>query len=314
MESTKVMVLGASGMLGAMVTDYLARDSSLDVTATVRNAQWLERGRTAVPKVQWTAFDADKSSDIDPSQLFADCEYVVNAIGIIKPYIHDDNPQEVERALRINVFFPFWLARAAEECGFKVVQITTDCVYSGLRGDYRESDAHDALDAYGKSKSLGEVASERVSQLRCSIIGPETGAGVSLLEWFLGQPRNAAIQGFSNHRWNGVTTLHFARICQGIIANRLNLPGAQHVLSCDVVTKEDMVRCFAKAYGRDDINITGIVAPTRVDRTLSTDDPETNDLIWKSAGYDSPPTVSSMIEELSAFPFRLRNIRESLVS
>lgn len=314
MEQTNVMVLGGSGMLGAMASDYLASDPSMKVTATVREPEWIGRAQNSIPEAVWKMFDADAIDDIDNIDFFQHQDIVINAIGLIKPHIQDDNPWDVHRALRINVLFPFWLARAAEECGFKVVQIATDCVYSGLKGDYTERDAHDALDVYGKSKSLGEVASDRVYQLRCSIIGPETGIRASLLEWFLGRPQHAAIQGFSNHRWNGVTTLHFAKICQGIIANCLKLPGTHHILSADVVTKEEMLRCFAKTYSREDISITGVDTPTPVDRSLSTDDPMTNDLIWRSAGYGSPPTVCSMIEELSAFPFRLNDLRESSVS
>jgi hypothetical protein len=132
------------------------------------------------------------------------------------------------------------------------------------------------------------------------------------LEWFLHQPRNATIKGFTNHHWNGITTLQFAKICKGIVANDLELPGTRHVFARDIVTKEEMVRQFSNSFARSDISVTGVDAEPRVDRTLSTIDPASNTLLWKSAGYELPPTVGAMIKELSAFRFRLGGRRPSL--
>ena len=82
------------------------------------------------------------------------------------------------------------------------MQIATDCVYSGKKGSYNEDDLHDALDVYGKTKSLGEAQSPNLLNIRCSIIGPEQGKHVSLLEWFLTQEPGAKLQGFAHHHWN----------------------------------------------------------------------------------------------------------------
>ena len=98
-----------------------------------------------------------------------------------------------------------------------MIQIATDCVYSGKTGGYNEDSLHDALDAYGKTKSLGEVRSSTFLNIRSSIIGPEINHKVLLLEWFLKQPKGAVLNGFSNHLWNGVTTLQFAELCLTII-------------------------------------------------------------------------------------------------
>ena len=105
-----------------------------------------------------------------------------HAIGVIKPYIRDDDAAAVERALRVNGLFPHILARAAERSGCRVLQIATDCVYAGTIGNYREAAPHDALDVYGKTKSLGEVNSAAVHHLRCSIIGPNCSAA-SATRW-----------------------------------------------------------------------------------------------------------------------------------
>src|SRR5262249_51893972 len=158
-----------------------------------------------------------------------------------KPYIRDDNAAEVERAVDVNASFPHRLARAAEQTGTRVIQIATDCVYSGTRGQYIEANEHDARDVDGKTKSLGEVNSPAVHHLRCSIIGPELKGHASLLDWFTRQPRGASVRGFLNHRWNGVTTLQYGRICRGIIRQQMALPRLIHVVPADVVSKADLL-------------------------------------------------------------------------
>jgi dTDP-4-dehydrorhamnose reductase len=225
---------------------------------------------------------------------------------VIKPYIHDDNAAEIERALKVNALFPNRLARVAARGGARVVQIATDCVYSGAQGRYTEGAPHDALDVYGKSKSLGEPFVTGTHQLRCSIIGPEPKGFVSLLEWFLGRPRNAEVSGFTNHQWNGVTTFHYARLCQGIISAGLSLPRAQHVVPTGTLSKSEMLSSFARVYDRGDIVIKPVEAKTVIDRTLETDNAVVNAQIWKAAGYEKPPTVPQMIEEMGRLNPRWR--------
>src|SRR5205807_2041182 len=107
--------------------------------------------------------------------------------------------------------------------------------------------------------------------LRCSIIGPEPKEHKFLVEWFLGQAPNKELNGFINHEWNGVTTLHFARICQGVITHDLELPHLQHVVPTGTMSKADMLVQFAAAYGRRDITVRRVEAGAVVDRTLQTE-------------------------------------------
>jgi len=298
-----VVVLGASGMLGAMVTDWLARDRSLQVKATIRRHDLLAHCRARVPEVEWKEFDAN--SDCETwLPILEGAAWVINAIGVIKPFIHDDRADEVERALVVNALFPYRLAHAAARLGSRVLQIATDCVYSGHTGNYRESSAHDPLDVYGKSKSLGEVRSSCVHHLRCSIVGPESKDGASLLEWFLRQPSGANVRGYTNHHWNGITTLQFARTCHGIIRSSLSLPHLQHLVPLDRVTKSELLRSFAQAFGRPDTCIEPSEAREALDRTLETENPELNRQIWAAAGYAAPPTIQQMVCELAQFDFR----------
>ena len=302
----KAIVLGASGMLGSMVLDYLSRVRSLELAATARDAALLERFKNRIPDVPWHLLDAERCALPELQALLGDANWAINAIGVIKPYIHDDNPTEVERAVRINALFPHILARAAEATGCKVLQIATDCVFSGETGDYLETAPHDALDAYGKTKSLGEVWSPLVHHLRCSIIGPEPKGHVSLLDWFLAQPKDGTVTGYQNHRWNGVTTLHFAKLCYGIMSNSLALPHVHHVVPDGAVAKAELLKTFARECGRGDLTVTPADAKTPVDRTLATADTALNLSLWQAAGYSTLPSIPEMIAELARFPYRFK--------
>lgn len=294
----RIAVLGASGMLGAMVTGCLKADRR-DVILTVRN----DAARAVVER-RWPGtvvrrLDARHGSDQELVDLLAGVSWVVNGIGVIKPYIRDDHAADVERAIEVNALFPHRLARAAERTDARVLQIATDCVYSGQRGRYVEADEHDARDVYGKSKSLGEVRSPAVNHLRCSIIGPELKGHVSLLDWFARQPRSGTVCGFVNHRWNGVTTLHFGRLCVAAIRSGLALPHSVHVVPSDVVTKAELLGHLATSYRRDDLSIEPVDAALAVDRTLETTLPDVNRALWDAAGYKTPPTIATMVQELS---------------
>ncbi len=300
-----ILVLGGSGMLGSMVADVLSRQAQFAVAATIRTDDLRVRCRSKLPAVDWRLCDATGVNQAALRAVIGDARWVVNAIGIIKPYVHDDIPAEVERAVRINALFPYVLARAAEEVGARVIQIATDCVYSGKKGNYAENDAHDALDVYGKTKSLGESFLPNVFSLRCSIIGPEPRARVSLLEWFLSQPKQGAVTGYTNHQWNGVTTLHFARLCGGIIQAGEALPHVQHVIPAGSISKAELLQCFSREFKRADIGVNPGQAKTVIDRTLATNNQRLNQQLWEKAGYARLPSVPEMVAELAAFDYRM---------
>jgi len=291
-----VLVLGGTGMLGSMVVDQIRAMTGLDVAVTTRT------GAPATPaaaQFKHLAFDAQHD---DPSVLLRGLPaetWVINAIGMIKPHISESDRASRVQALRVNGLFPHDLAAAAEDVGARVIQIATDCVYSGTTGGYDENAVHDALDIYGKTKSLGEVPSPAMMHLRVSIIGPELSGHVSLLDWFRGLPSGASITGFDNHLWNGVTTMHYARLVLGAITNERFTPGIAHVVPNKVVTKAEMMQLFSQAFDRRDVEITVAPAKQGIDRTLSTVDPSENARRWTDAGYETVPTVGDMITELA---------------
>ncbi len=310
MSKTTVVVLGASGMLGSMVVDVLSRDEKLQVIATVRSEELARRAAQRIGEVDWRVFNI--THDLDTARQLTDlgeAQWFVNAIGLTKPYTHDDNPMEIERAIVGNALFPHILARVAGASGGRVLQIATDCVYSGTKGRYIESDKHDALDVYGKTKSLGEALLPNMHCLRCSIIGPEPKVYAFLLEWFRRQSPGATVSGFTNHAWNGVTTLHYARVCHGIICSGLDLPHLQHIIPSGEISKYELLRCFSRAYQRTDIAINATEASYTIDRTLQTENQALNEKIWQLAGYpECPPTLPQMVEEMAQFDYRFTGL------
>lgn len=303
----RVLVLGGSGMLGAMVVDFLSRDPGLAVAATVRDEGLAAACARRLPSVHWSVFDAE-AAETSLRTLVAGRDWVINAIGITKPLIRDDNAAQVERAVRVNALFPHFLAAQASREGARVLQIATDCVFSGQKGSYAETDVHDALDAYGKTKSLGEVPGPGFHNLRCSIIGPEPKDFKFLLEWLLGQSRGARVNGFTDHRWNGLTTLHFAKLCHGIIRRSPALKGLQHLVPAGTVTKAELLETLAAAYGREDIAVQETCSAKAVDRVLAATDAAHNERLWAAAGYSALPTVPDQVAELSRFDFRLAGL------
>lgn len=300
MKPIKVAILGANGMLGSMLVRVFALDAQYQLLATVRESGQVKTWQKKYPEVIWRKLDVQGSSD-GIVKVLKGFSWIINAIGIIKPHIQDDDAEKVERAIVINAVFPFSLARAAEKIGAKVIQIATDCVYSGERGKYQESDPHDPLDVYGKTKSLGEAYGSQMFHLRTSIIGPEIENHKSLLDWFLGQPKNAWVNGFTNHRWNGVTTLHFAKICQGMIQENLQINHLQHLVPASIITKGKLLQVFTKEFDRKDLKIKMTKAKESINRSLSTNNPELNKKIWQAAGYQKIPKIEDMVKELAQY-------------
>jgi dTDP-4-dehydrorhamnose reductase len=298
-----VLILGGSGMLGSMVASVLAEDPSLEVGATVRTPQLSELGKRRLPNVRWTVFDAGLDQPVWKG--LESYDWIVNAVGVTKPFIREDQAADTQRAIRINSLFPHHLASFSASTGAKVIQIATDCVFAGAAGDSRESTQHDPIDVYGKTKSLGEVRGKGYHHFRCSIVGPEPKGGRYLLHWLLSQPRGSSVKGFVDQLWNGVTTFHFARLCSGAIKANVPLKHMQHVLPADSLSKAQLLRLFCRSYGRPDIVVEDVQSQTPANRVLGTDDAALNELLWKSAGYQRPLSISEMVSEMASYDFKL---------
>ena len=282
--SARVLVLGSTGMLGSAVFGELQGAGLNPLSAS---------------RTSGVMFDATKP-DVD--RLFARAQlgvgdYVVNCVGLTKARIDESSAESRMLAVALNVYFPHALAMTAEKYGVKVIQVATDCVYSGARGAYVESDSHDPLDVYGKTKSLGEIPSKSVMHLRCSLIGPEVGRNSLFFEWLRQLPRGSSIDGYTNHIWNGLSSDAFGKIVAGIIRQEAFSQGVQHLVPADIVTKDERVRLVLEYLDRSDVIVNSAPAERPVNRTLSTDTSEKNEFLFRGAGYSNVPTIRDMVRE-----------------
>lgn len=240
----KIFVLGANGMLGTYVYEYL-KSRDYDVEGVTRN----KLDASLVTTISILALG------IDPEDV------VINCVGLI-PQRGNENKLE---SIRVNSIFPLVIADVCNAVNAHFIHITTDCVFSGKDGNYNEESLHDAKDIYGRSKSLGEPSSATI--VRTSIIGEEKRNKLSLVEWIKSQ-RGKETNGYTNHYWNGITCLQFAKICEHIIENNLFWRGVKHVVSPTSVSKAELVQIVSDIY---DLNIK--VNPTetsqKCDRTMS---------------------------------------------
>jgi dTDP-4-dehydrorhamnose reductase len=283
---SKALILGGTGMLGHAVLKEFGGFSG-EVSFTSRSGSGI-------------SFDVLSDPIEALAKFVGRGDYIINCLGITKPHINDENEQDVARANLINSLFPAELASLAEKSGSRVIQIATDCVFSGRKGHYLETDAHDAEDVYGKTKSLGEVNSENVMHIRVSTIGRELERSTLLLEWVLSHPQGATIPGFTDHLWNGVTTNHFAKVVRGIIEKDGFEPGLSHLVPADELSKADLVREIAGAFGRTDLVVKDTDSGKPIDRTLSTTEPAFNERLWAGAGYQDIPTIEHLIAEIAS--------------
>ena len=286
----RILVLGKDGMLGTMVSKYFTSLNEYEVYLTSR------RDDLTVFNDNVRKFDVSK----DPLEILineVNPDFLINCIGIIKPEINEDNKESIEKAININTYFPLKISQLAKNKNFKYIQIGTDCVFSGGVGDYLEDASQDANDIYGKTKIGGETEHADKYILRGSIVGPESGDGKSLLNWFLSQNLNK-VNGFSDHMWNGITTLNFAKIVDGMIKNNNFNFHTQHVVPKDEVSKYDLLIYFKK-YFDVDVIIEKSNSSNSVNRSLKTNNQDKNIKLWKDAGYSSVPSIEENIKELS---------------
>lgn len=284
----KVLVLGGRGMIGAGVVSAL-ESAHIEVLKTSRHPAdgssiQFEVGKTPI---------ADVLANLEPG------DFVFNAIGLIKQRINEDLASDRLRAIQLNSDFPYRLSGAAAQFGVNIIQVATDCVYEGADGDYLENSPQDATDVYGKTKSLGEVPAPNVMHLRCSVIGPETSGGLSLLEWVRKQPQDAQLNGFTNHIWNGLTSSAFGRIVAGIVSNNGFVPGVHHIVPANRVNKHELVQCIAARLGRIDLKFLPTDSASAVNRTLSTNDATGNEKLWRDAGFSVVPTIEKLVDSMA---------------
>jgi dTDP-4-dehydrorhamnose reductase len=283
---TEILVLGATGMLGNAMVRLLGRSISLQVTAATRSDDAARHFAPDLPVRFVGGVDAENPDSL--AKLFA-CvrpQVVINCVGLVKQLA---DAKSVMAAVPINTLLPHRLAVLCKGVGARLIQVSTDCVFSGKKGDYLESDPADATDVYGLSKYLGEVSGTHAITLRTSIIGHELRGGLSLLEWFLAQEQS--VSGFTRAIFSGFPTVELARIVRDHVLPRPDLHGLYHV-SARPIDKFELLRLIAAEYGKS-IEIIPLHEPV-IDRSLN------SDRFRQAVGY-SPPPWPQLIAEMRQF-------------
>lgn len=240
----KVFVLGASGMLGSAMIRELSRDSHLQVWGSLRS----DADKAAFsPQIAGHLISGvDVLNKERLTELFKRVapQVVINCIGLVKQVKESEDEQ---KAMAMNAVLPHQLAKICEQYGARLIHFSTDCVFSGDRGGYRETDLPDAQDLYGRSKLLGEVAQGNVLTLRTSIIGHELRGNQGLLEWFLSQ--ESTCKGFTKAIFSGLPTPVLASLVHQIL-DKPDLTGIYHV-SSEPISKYNLLKAIATQYGKE---------------------------------------------------------------
>lgn len=286
----KVAILGSSGLLGFGLTSFLSRNE-FEVTEFNRD------GNSRSSQIRGARIDVETFNSNQFMKELEGIKTVVNCIGMIKHRIQGDSQDSLRLTSLVNGEFPKVLDQLALNNGLHIIQVGTDCVYSGADGNYDENSPKDATDPYGSSKIIGEESLKKTLLLRTSFIGREEKTQVEFLEWVLKHERNAEILGYTNHLWNGVTVLQLARVISGIIRRDDSKSGVQHLVPKNFVSKFDLAGQVASKFGRVDLVIEPMETPSSVDRRLKTAHQAENDRLWLDAGYPSIPTIEEMLDE-----------------
>jgi dTDP-4-dehydrorhamnose reductase len=239
---TRVLVLGATGMLGFAVFTLFASSPGYAAFGTVRTAEALRSFPSKLHQNLFAGIDVENSDRLVPLLATIRPNIVVNCIGLVKQLPAGG---DYFSAITINSLFPHRLARLCDLAGAQLIHISTDCVFSGVRGMYKESDVPDAADLYGRSKYLGEVDYDHAVTLRTSMIGHELGAPHSLLEWFLAQ--TDSVRGFKRAVFSGLPTIEIARIIRDYVIPHPEIHGPYHV-SAQPINKFDLLTLISKVY------------------------------------------------------------------
>lgn len=296
---TTVAVLGGTGMLGHKLSQLWAE--RFDCWATVRGDALSDASAAVLdPSRTLTGVTADDPDSVGRALDRCGAEVVVNCVGVVKQALA---PGDEADAIRVNALFPHELAVRCQSRGVRVLQVSTDCVFAGDRGAYREDSIPDARDIYGRSKLLGELEGEGRVTVRTSIVGRELEHGHGLVEWLEAQ-EGRAVPGFTRAVFSGLTTAGLADELGEVIERRPEMTGVWHV-GGEPIAKHDLLVLL-----RDALALDVEVVPDdsmQVDRSLNSER-------YRRATGRTPPTWPDMVRALAEDPTPYHRIRRQPVA
>jgi len=282
----KILVLGITGMLGSAVFKAFSQDPQHDVRGTLRSSAALKQFSASDHEHILTGIDVLDQDALVAVLTRVRPDVVINCVGLIKQLADAEDPLT---ALPINAMLPHRLARLCALSGARLIHVSTDCVFSGRKGRYLESDLSDAEDLYGKSKYIGELHDlPNAITLRTSIIGHELTSNHSLVDWFLAQ--QGSVRGFSQAIFSGLPTAELARVMKDFVLPHPQLNGLYHV-SAEPIAKLDLLALVAAQYDK--------TIEIRPDATLVIDRSLNSERFTQATGYKAP-TWPRLIELMHA--------------
>lgn len=285
-KKTKVLVLGATGMLGNAVLRLFAQSAGYESIGSARSTGSLRLLPADLSDRVICDVDVEDMDNLISLFTKTRPDVVINCIGLVKQLAEADDPLA---AIPINALLPHRLARLCGLTGARLVHMSTDCIFSGAKGLYTEADGSDAKDLYGRSKYLGEVDYPHAITLRTSIIGHELSGSHSLVGWFLAQQER--VRGFRRAIFSGLPTVELARVIRDFVVPHPELHGVYHV-SAVPINKFDLLNLIAKVYGK-----TIDIVP---DESLAIDRSLDSSRFRQATGYQ-PQTWPELVRRMREF-------------
>jgi dTDP-4-dehydrorhamnose reductase len=281
----KVLVFGASGMIGSAMFRVLSEERDWQVWGTVRSGDAKRFFSKPLAAKLLVGIDVSHPDALVRVFSVVQPDVVINCIGLTKHHKEANDPL---LTIPVNSLLPHRMASLCALARARLIHVSTDCVFAGTTGNYVETDVADAVDVYGKSKSLGEVDYPNAITLRTSTIGHELQGAYGLLEWFLLQRDHC--KGFSRAIFSGMTNIEFARVVRDVVIPRPELRGLYH-LGGRSIGKYELLRMIAEVYGKsiDIIPDDQVV----IDRSLD------SSLFYRVTGY-AAPDWSDLIQSMKA--------------
>lgn len=269
-----ILILGASGMLGNAMVRVLSEKKDWQVYGTTRSESSKRLFSDDIVNRLISGIDVEQHDSLMNSFIRVRPDVVINCVGLIKQLADAEDPLQ---AIPINALLPHRLARLCELSNARLVHMSTDCIFAGDKGGYRESDSSDAKDLYGRSKFLGEVAYPHTVTLRTSIIGHELQSAHGLVGWFLSQQE--CCKGFTRAIFSGLPTVALAQIIRDVVIPRADLSGVYHV-AAQPISKYKLLKLIADVYGK--------AIEVEPDESLVIDRSLNSDRFREETGYVAP--------------------------
>lgn len=238
----KILILGVTGMLGNAMFRLLSESSGFSVFGTARGESAKRHFHDSLVGNLLCGVEVGDQDSLTATFAKVRPDVVINCIGLVKQLSDANDPLT---AVPINTLLPHRLAHLCALAGARLIHVSTDCVFSGAKGGYVESDFPDAYDLYGRSKFLGEVDYPNAITLRTSIIGHELAGNRSLIGWFLAQ--QVSVKGFSKAVFSGLPTVELARVVRDFVLPNAALKGVYHV-AANPINKLDLLHLVAETY------------------------------------------------------------------